>query len=1043
MSLSRNRRRVSVNGALLSRGQTLVFQQQQKAKECFTRSDGTTLCKNKQPRTLTDKLLFRSKSEFVEPNKIIPTKKQELQALQEIDPKCFIAKDGTKVCKDDKGRNVNITSGRTAGKLHFGILEEKALALVNKIEAIGKNPVKATVQLKDGFIELVLTNENKFRAAAVLGDALSLGLLTVGSIVLATTAATGVGAAVGGGLIAAGTGVGLVSRGITKLTDVAVGTVRQIQQLEAAVEVARQSLVIPEDRQALIDEHNTEITKRQNELVGQLKTELTARAQELELKGTSLMTKTDLAREIAIQEIIGNAGKDIVEPRVGRSLFETNKKFITQITDKQISDNDKVSQIKTLLGVDEDEARNIVRREQLQAMLDAEIAKEEATRLSREADIQRAIELEKVDIISKDIDRIETDPGLLGDVVVRGGKLTEEQKADELEKVFGESELTAFQERKIDQLQATLDIDREEATDLFRQSETAKAKKAQEKIDADKEDAKDPSGEKRKAVKKSLDEQEKAEKDAEKLVAGDLAKERKKAEAVVEKQRKLDEARQLKKEKIQSLLGVGQAQAEQLLVEQEQREEQARQERERRSFLGEERVKEQKAREARFDRKQKIKELLGVNEIVAEQLLAEQEKKEAEAKRVKDEEKATKEATKVAALKKELSTILEGKEFQDRVNQLLEEQRQRDEPVDLEAIIDAFTDDEDDEETITETITLADGTIQTINVKRRSQEEEDEEKKSETDDEDETPKGPPPSGDDAPLPVGIDTAPLGTSMKSPQQKQKEEGRPIISNIVSTFDKKRQQFISPDLLKKLDELELPSPAKPEQPFVGGQITPTLGTPQVQTQLTPKFNFEPRSPLIPEDDPTRQFISPDLRTNIDTPTVGQPIITDITPPPPPFNFTQISNSDLLALTTRRAMQAAHKEQKPADETRERYLVNNFYTQGKFFSTPSKITPAMFQSGNLPVDSVGNALRGHPLAAALTAETTDLDNINIYQTIQRQITLAASDAECRAFLTANADLIAMLPPNLQNELEAYCREVLDDDVIEPESGDEVEDE
>ena len=232
MSLSRGRRRVQINGAVLSRAQTITFIRKQEAGECIKQPNGITVCKTNQDiRTLPQKLLFRKRPTHIEPKLFKPTKEDIIKGVQEIDPKCGLNKKGEKICENDKGQKVNVKSGKVESTKFFQ-------SVIAQIKEIGDDPVKATFKLKDKTIEFILTNENKFRAAKAIADAISLGLITVGGIAIST----GIGAGAGAIAVAGGTALGAGSKAFGKGLDLSIKTAKKIQQLENAIEVARQVL---------------------------------------------------------------------------------------------------------------------------------------------------------------------------------------------------------------------------------------------------------------------------------------------------------------------------------------------------------------------------------------------------------------------------------------------------------------------------------------------------------------------------------------------------------------------------------------------------------------------------------------------------------------------------------------------------------------------------------------------------------------------------------------------------------------------------------
>lgn len=383
--VGRNRKRV--NGTLLTRGQTITFERLTKSGDCFTGGDGIRRCKNE------NKGLIFNRKKFIEPSKAKPTEKDNLKSISEIEPKCFTNSFGDKICKDDKGKKINIATGKAPkGNVRRGKVRQDI------IDQVKNDPLKATFTFKDKAVEWILTNENKFRAAKVLADATSLGLIAVGSIILATTSATGVGAVIGGGIAGAGVGLGAASSALGKGVDAIVLTAKRIKQIEDAIEVARQTLTPKDDRQELIEQNKVVIDKRAEELLDLSKTELKEKAKLLEIKGISSLSTTNLAREIAIFETIGSKGLDEVEPKVGRSLLESNIKDLTKITDNKKSDNQKIKDIMEERNVDEVEAQRLLEIIKLRAKLkeEKEDKKTKAEKVKQQALASLLKELEDI-----------------------------------------------------------------------------------------------------------------------------------------------------------------------------------------------------------------------------------------------------------------------------------------------------------------------------------------------------------------------------------------------------------------------------------------------------------------------------------------------------------------------------------------------------------------------------------------------------------------------------------------------------------------------
>ncbi len=320
--VGRNRKRV--NNFLLSRAQTITFERQSASQECFTTSSGKTLCKNENKGT------FFNRSKFIEPQNAKPTNADKLKGVQEIQPDCKTNSRGEKVCKNDKGQSINIETGTFERGKFLRFLAElpNQVGAANKkfsddlTDAVkGENPVSLFLKAKEGVFEFILDNENKFRAAKVIADALALGAISLGTLLLATTSETGIGAVIGGGLVVGGGALKGASFAAGAGFDLVVKRIKQVKQLENAIEVARQTLTPKVDRQELIEKNSVAIDKRTEELLEMSKTELVEKSKLLEMSGVSSLGKNELAREIAIQEIIGNQGKEEVEPRVGSSLI--------------------------------------------------------------------------------------------------------------------------------------------------------------------------------------------------------------------------------------------------------------------------------------------------------------------------------------------------------------------------------------------------------------------------------------------------------------------------------------------------------------------------------------------------------------------------------------------------------------------------------------------------------------------------------------------------------------------------------------------------
>ncbi len=885
MSLSRGRKRVRINGALLSRAQTITFERQQTEKECFTAADGKTRCKNENKGT------FFNRSKFIEPKDAKPTKEDTLKSIQEVESECWIAASGNKICKNDKGRNVNITTGRTANPI-FSLDFIKDLpselgrstanfrqSITGEIKDIGDDPLKATISFKDRTVNWILTNENKFRAAKVLGDALSLGLIAVGSIVLAVAAPTGVGAVVGGAIVAGGVGLGAVSTGLGKGIDAAVLTARRIQQLENAVEVARQSLTIPVDRQALIDENEEAITARQAELVDMLKTELTTKAGELELKGTSLMTKSDLAREIAIQEIIGDAGREIVEPKVGKSLIDVDTAFgLKKITEKQIDRNEKIKQVQDFLGVDLNEAKTLVRREEIQA----EIEKEQEAERKRQAKIK------------KDVDEA---------VKIGTGKTRPEILAEEEKRA---TQILAKQEQ-VRLIQTLLGVSEEKAEELLVAKEKAELQAKEDK---------------------RLKEEEELRKQLDRILRAEFT-----AEEIAEDKR---------------LLRVEEEKQFQLFKKLKDKKDRTKQEEE---FV-QNVLRNTRAADARQVEEDKFKKALA------------------------DSENLTR-------MRIELG--LEPEEFEEFLQEAFP--FNIDDIIDEDAESESFEEDRDEDDEKAEILDDDDISVSTF---------DDESSSVSTFD------------DGAPLPADLDKSPLFPS---------SQGRPIVSTIGETKGKKKSPTTA-----GLDITEEGDEEKKEE----------------RTILTPDEILELASVDKSREDRMRE-LQQQLRTTTSEKkkkTIRELILNlrglrpaDQDSPAAQiaqFDFTELSNQELIDQTSRKKVQNAFKENKDAGNP-------TLFKKAKFFSTPGDITPAMFQSGNLPVDRDNNALRGVALANALTIETNNLANINIYKAIQRRVAEAKSNGECMEYLRQNKATIALLPQELKDELHSFCESILDDDVEE----------
>ena len=424
MSLSRGRKRITINGALLSRGQTITFERQQKDKECFKAADGKTRCKNENQGT------FFNRSKFIEPKDAKPTEADKFKSIQEIEPKCFTAASGKKICENDKGQQIDIGKGKS-DRSFFSF--ENFKGNVKEKISTAKAGTVATFNFKDTVIQFVLDNENKLRAAKVIADAVAFGLIAVGQISLAT----GIGVGVGAGFIAAGGVIGAGSLALGKATDAVVDTIKKIQQLEDAVEVARQALSPKIDRDALIEENSVAIDNREDELLNMKKSELQERASELDLTGVSLFRKSELARVIAIEEIIGSAGRDVVEPTIGKSLIATDlEKLIKIVKGKEVR-ADKIKIIAQNLNISEDDAEVLLNERE-------ELNKKKKDKKDREKEF-------------KDSDDI----------------IKEQKKKDEILK------------KKEDDLIEVLDISREEAQRLLTVQDD---KKRQDKVDKDLED---------------------------------------------------------------------------------------------------------------------------------------------------------------------------------------------------------------------------------------------------------------------------------------------------------------------------------------------------------------------------------------------------------------------------------------------------------------------------------------------------------------------------------------------------------------------------
>lgn len=165
---------------------------------------------------------------------------------------CFTVPSGEKICRlkgsddkfkgeDKKTKLLSFDTFKKNIKNEFKTFEEGTVLTLQ----LAKKPL--TKEGRGEIFQFVLDNENKVRAAIVIADAISLGLIAAGGI----ATATGFGAPVGAGLAAAGLTIGVGSSKVESLVDKGLLTIKKIKQLEDAVEVAKQTLQAKTDKELL------------------------------------------------------------------------------------------------------------------------------------------------------------------------------------------------------------------------------------------------------------------------------------------------------------------------------------------------------------------------------------------------------------------------------------------------------------------------------------------------------------------------------------------------------------------------------------------------------------------------------------------------------------------------------------------------------------------------------------------------------------------------------------------------------------------------
>ena len=379
----------------------------QRLQACRTRE-----CEEK---ARADEIIQKKKDDAQSAREALAVKEQARKDAGEEILKCFITSSGKKMCEQSDGTFKEEGKSKTTSET----IKDNLLKQFNVAEQGTTLTFKfvSKVRTKEGraeLVELAIENENKVRAAIVIADAISFGLIVAGSVI----AATGVGIPLGASVAGVGITLGAGSDRAEKILDRGIKTLKALQQLEDAVEVARITLSKRVDREKIIEENQEKIDARVEELLDFTTTILKAEAAQLGLAGVSSFKKADLAKVIAETEIVGLVSG---EPRIGKSLISRKVGEKIRETVKDLNEaEEEIKDIAEKLNISEEKAREFV--------IKRKAKEEEELRKKEQAEIE-SLQKEFNDILNQEPVVLEQ-PAVLDEPVI-SSTITKNLKPDD------------------------------------------------------------------------------------------------------------------------------------------------------------------------------------------------------------------------------------------------------------------------------------------------------------------------------------------------------------------------------------------------------------------------------------------------------------------------------------------------------------------------------------------------------------------------------------------------------------------------------------